>query len=137
MTRKSRCISAWRKTMFSKSFIRPLLTVALVLTTTGVASARRPPSLATLQEQTDRVLATCPSAPATSGYRDMLARSGSNHAPNVAYVAVARRAMRDHLVLKCAGGEVHESGGYRDMLVRFVNPSVEPQTARAGRYGAQ
>jgi hypothetical protein len=123
--------------MFSKSFIRPLLTVALVLTTTGVASARRPPSLATLQEQTDRVLATCPSAPATSGYRDMLARSGSNPAPSVAHVAIARRTMRDHLVLKCAGGEVHESGGYRDMLVRFFNPSVEPQIARVGRYGAQ
>lgn len=123
--------------MFSKSFIRPLLTFTLVLTTTGVASARRPPSLAELQDQADRVLATCPSAPATSGYRDMLARSGANPAPRAGHVVIARRAIRDHLVLKCAGGEVHESGGYRDMLVRFLPESAEPQTARADSHGAQ
>lgn len=123
--------------MFSKSFIRPLLTITLVLTTTGVASARRPPSLAELQDQADRVLATCPSAPATSGYRDMLARLGSPAAPSATHVVMARQKMRDHLVLKCAGGDVHESGGYRDMLVRFFHQSAEPQIARADRHGAQ
>jgi hypothetical protein len=123
--------------MSSKSFIRPLLTITLVLTTTGVASARRPPSLAELQDQADRILVTCPSAPATSGYRDMLARSGANPAHRAANIVIARQAMRDHLVLKCAGGEVHESGGYRDMLVRFLPQSAEPQIARADRHGAQ
>ncbi len=117
--------------MTASPFIRQFLAFAFVLTSAGVASARRPPSLANIQERTDRVVATCPSAPATSGYRDMLTRFDSNDAPRSA-VFVARRRMLDHIAIKCAGGEVMEGGGYRDMLVRFFHDSAGPQIARAG-----
>lgn len=119
--------------MSSTKLIRQFVTLAVVLTTTGVASARRPPSLVNLEEKTERVLATCPSAPSTSGYRDMLSRFDRARGAAPATVQVARSKMRDHLVLKCAGGEVHESAGYRDMLTRFFHESARPQMAQG--YG--
>lgn len=123
--------------MYSKPSIPAFLTLAFVLTITGVASARRPSSLAEVQERSARVLATCPSAPATSGYRDMLTRFAPSAAPSATPVVLASHRLRGHLALKCDGGDVHASGGYRDMLVRFLPQSPETLTARADRYQAQ
>src|SRR5688572_6777074 len=122
-----------REAMTPKTFVGQFLSLGLVLTITGVASARRPASLVNLQEETGRVVATCPSAPSTSGYRDMLTRFDRNPAASSVTARVARQTTHGHLVLKCAGGDVHEGGGYRDMLVRFFHDSAEPQMARIDR----
>ena len=123
--------------MYSKPSTTAFLTLAFALTSAGVASARTPSSLAEVQERTARVLATCPSAPATSGYRDMLTRFAPSAAPSATPVMLAPQRLRGHLALKCTGGDVHASGGYRDMLVRFLPQSPETLTARADRYRAQ
>lgn len=118
------------------------LVFGFTLTLTGVASARRPPTLAAAQERVESVFATCPEGRSTAGYRDMLARFDSaaprTNAP-VRFAAPPRK-MQDHVVLSCAGGTVHSGSGYRDMLWRFPTQgppvfarSTSPSTARLGR----
>ena len=123
--------------MSSRSFVPGFLAVAFLLTTAGVASARRPPALAHLQEQSAGVLSTCPAGAAEgSGYRDIMVRLPSESAKEIAKSAprlVAHRKMVNHLMVRCAGGEIHESGGYRDVFFRLFQESTEPQIARAGR----
>jgi hypothetical protein len=118
------------------------LVFGFTLTLTGVASARRPPTLVAAQERVEGVFATCPEGRSTAGYRDMLARFDSaaprTDAP-VRFVAPPRK-MQDHVVLSCTGGTVHSGSGYRDMLWRFPTqgPPVfartpSPSTARLVR----
>ena len=113
------------------------LAFLFTLTVAGAASARRPPSLAEIQEHADSVYATCAESQArsTAGYRDMLARVASAK-PTAAAVDVASlpaRKMGDHLVLVCAGGEIHQGNGYRDFPARLRGEPVEPQIASATR----
>jgi hypothetical protein len=90
------------------------------------------------QEQADRAFATCLQSQArdTSGYRDMLARVQIAN-PVTRIVAAAPlppRKMGDHLVLVCAGGEIHQGSGYRDFPVRVPAEPTEPQFAETPRF---
>ena len=117
------------------SFIGRSLALAVTLTVTGTAFARRPPVLEQRQAATERVLSTCDGGSrSTSGYRDMLARVDSKIAPQPAVASVRLAAipqrMGDHVVLLCAGGRVHGPGGYRDVDVRFNVEIPRPQIAK-------
>jgi len=124
--------------MSTRRLILRSLAFAFTLTLAGVASARRPPALAEAQEQADRAFATCPQSQArdTSGYRDMLARV-QTASPVTRAIAVAPlplpRKMGDHLVIVCAGGEIHQGSGYRDFPVRFRAEPLGPQLAETPR----
>jgi hypothetical protein len=109
------------------------LAFAFTLTLAGAASARRPPALVQAQDQAAGVFATCEQsrAPETSGYRGMLARvqkpTPSTRA--VAAAPMASRKMGDHIVLLCAGGEIHEGVGYRDFPARLQEEPSGQQIA--------
>ena len=107
-----------------------------MLTLSGVASARRPPSLVEAQERVDGIFATCPQGRTTSGYRDMLTRfsSGLPARPSVATSFIAPpQKMRDHVIISCSGGTVHSGSGYRDMLWRFPVDDGRPVFAGPAR----
>jgi hypothetical protein len=120
--------------MSTQKLIRRSLMVAFTLTLAGVASARRPPALAEAQAEADRVFATCPQSQGqdTDGYRDMLAHVQTAR-PVTRAMATAPvpppRKMGNHLVLVCAGGELHQGSGYRDFPVRFRAEPAWPQIA--------
>jgi hypothetical protein len=124
--------------MAKRRLIRRSLAFAFTLTLASVASARRPPALAEVQGDADRVFATCPQSHArdTSGYRDMLARVPSA-IPVTRAIAAAPlpppRKMGDHLVLVCAGGEIHQGSGYREFPLRFPAEPTGPQLAGTPR----
>lgn len=125
--------------MSTRRLIRPSLAFAFTLTLAGVASARRPPALADAQEQADRAFATCAQSQSrdTSGYREMLARVQTTRPVTRAMAATplapAPRQMGGHLVLGCAGGEIHQGSGYRDFPVRFPAEPTGPQLAETPR----
>lgn len=113
------------------------LAFLFTLTLAGAASARRPPSLVEAQEQTDSIYATCAESQArpTAGYRDMLARPASAKAtaPVISVASLPSRKMGDHLVLVCAGGEIHQGSGYRDFPARLRGEPTGPQIASGTR----
>jgi hypothetical protein len=127
-------VARLEKIMSSISFTRQFLTIALVLTLAGAASARQPPSLAELQQKTERALATCPGPGLNGGYRDMLTRFKEQ--PSRTPVLLVRRRERDYLVLSCDGGDVNEGAGYRDMLIRFRRDGASPEWASINRRRA-
>jgi hypothetical protein len=63
----------------------------------------------------------------------MLARvDASSATPSAAAIQPAStRKMGDHLVIVCAGGELHQGAGYRDFPARIPRQPAEPQFARA------
>jgi hypothetical protein len=109
------------------------LAFLFTLTLAGAASARRPPALVEAQEQADNVYDTCAESQArpTAGYRDMLARTApaKPSAPPAAVASLPARKMGDHLVLVCAGGEIHQGSGYRGFPTRLRTEPVGPQIA--------
>ena len=113
------------------------LAFLFTLTLAGAASARRPPSLAEAQEQAGSVYATCTESQLrpTAGYRDMLGRvaSAKPAAPTMTMAASPSRKMGNHLVLVCAGGEVHEGSGSRDFPARLRGEPTGPQMASGQR----
>ena len=121
--------------MSTQGLIRRSLAFAFTLTLAGVASARRPPALSQAQEQAGAVFATCEQSrtPETSGYRGMLARvqSATPLARSVAAAQMPSRKMGDHMVLVCAGGEIHQGSGYRDFPARLQAEPTAPQIANA------
>jgi hypothetical protein len=122
--------------MSTQKLIQSSMAIALTLTLAGAASARRPPALAEAQARTNAVFSTCPESQArdASGYRDLLARAATPVATPAAFsVASVPRKMGNHLVLACAGGEIHQGSGYRDFPVRLMPESTEPQIARGPR----
>ena len=147
--RHETCISRWtlshrdrqisdtqERIMSPHSLVPRFLVVAVTLTTAGVAFARQPPALVHLQKESADVLASCPHSAAEpgNGYRNMLARFRSENAPSVAEPAlVASRKMVNHLMISCAGGEIHQAGGYRDVFVRSFHEPAKPQIACANR----
>jgi len=86
----------------------------------------------------DLVFATCTESqvPSTAGYRDMLTRNrkASSAGPAMAVAAATPpRKMGDHLVLVCAGGEIHQGTGYRGFPARLPAESSKPLIAGAPR----
>ena len=124
--------------MSTRRLIPRSLAFAFTLTLASVASARRPPVLAHAQEQAARAFATCPQSQSrdTSGYRDMLARV-QTASPVTRAIAAAPlappRQMGDHLVLTCAGGDIHQGSGYRDFPARLPVEPTGPQLAGTPR----
>lgn len=115
-------------------FISRSVAFLFVLSIAGVASARRPPALERAQAEADSVYATCgDSGRETAGYRDMRARvaNAKSAVSPVAAASVAPVKMGDHLVLVCAGGEIHAGSGYRDFPARLYSEPSSPQIARA------
>jgi hypothetical protein len=113
----------------SKLIHRPLAFL-FTLTLAGIASARQPPALTAAQERSEAVFATCAQSESTPGYRDMLARVESAKPASADVVAsLATRKMGDHLVLVCAGGELHQGSGYRDFPARFRSEPEAPLVA--------
>jgi hypothetical protein len=114
------------------------LAFLFTLTLAGAASARRPPSLAEVQEHADGVYATCAESRAqpTAGYRDMLARvaTAKPTASEISVASLPSRKMGDHLVLVCAGGEVHQGSGYRDFPARLQGEPTGPQIASGAHH---
>jgi hypothetical protein len=114
-------------------FISRSLACLFTLTLAGAASARRPPALVDAQGRADGVYATCAESQtrSTAGYRDMLARvaPGEPSEPGALAVSLPLRKMGDHLVLVCAGGEIHQGSGYRDFPMRLRSEPAEPQIA--------
>lgn len=119
--------------------VRHCLTLACVLTSSGIAFARRPPALVEQQEAANRITSRCltghePSAP---GYRDMHARRPSlapSRAARPAPAAPSSPALvaevqTDHVVLVCRGAVVHASPGYRDMYLRVPETASPPIVA--------
>jgi hypothetical protein len=104
-----------------------------VLTLAGVASARRPPAVVEAQERSESVYDTCAEsrAQSTAGYRDMLSHvvTAEPSTQAVAAASVPPRKMGNHLVLVCAGGEIHQGSGYRDFPVRLRSEPSGPQFA--------
>jgi hypothetical protein len=124
--------------MSTRNLIGRSLAFAFTLTLAGSAFARRPPALSEAQERVDLVFATCAEsqAPSTAGYRDMLARSQKASSAGAAIAVVAApppRKMGDHLVLVCAGGEIHQGTGYRGFPARLPAESSELLIAGAPR----
>lgn len=114
--------------------IAPSFALILTLTLAGAASARQPPALSAAQERVEAISATCAEGPSSAGYRDMLARVASARpAPAAEPTSVATRKMGNHLVLVCAGGELHEGSGYRDFPTRLRAEPSGPQIASAAR----
>lgn len=112
------------------------LAFLFTLTLAGAASARRPPSLAEAQEHAASAYATCNESQArsTAGYRGMLARAATAPtAPAISIAASPSRKMGNHLVLACAGGEVHQGSGYRDFPARLRGEPTGPQMASGPR----
>jgi hypothetical protein len=111
------------------------LAFLFTLTLAGAASARRPPALVEAQAQSDGTYATCgEEGRSTAGYRDMLARVDSakpSVSPPVAGASMATRKMGDHIVLVCAGGEIHQGSGYRAFPARLRPELTIPQIAVA------
>ena len=120
----------------SKLMIRSL-PFLFTLTLASAASARRPPSLVEAQAQAESIYATCGESQArpTAGYREMLARvaSAKPAIPAVAIASQPPRKMGDHLVLVCAGGEIHQGSGYRDFPARLQSEPAGPQIAAGTR----
>jgi hypothetical protein len=123
--------------MSTQNLISRSLAFAFTLTLAGAASARRPPALVQAQEQAASVFATCEQsrAPETSGYRGMLARveSATPSTRAVAAIPMPSRKMGDHIVLVCAGGEIHQGSGYRDFPARLQPEPSGPQIASVPR----
>jgi hypothetical protein len=113
------------------------LAFLFTLTLAGAASARRPPSLVEAQEQAAGIYATCAESQArpTAGYRDILARAASAQpsAPATSVASAPARRMGDHLVLVCAGGEIHQGSGYREFPARLRGEPTGPQIASGAR----
>jgi hypothetical protein len=114
-------------------FVSRSMPLLFTLTLAGAASARRPPALVDAQGRADSVYATCAESQTLSmaGYRNMLARVAPAEPSEPAAVAVSlpSRKMGDHLVLVCAGGEIHQGSGYRDFPARLRSEPAEPQIA--------
>jgi hypothetical protein len=83
------------------------------------------------QGRTEAVAATCPEGRTTGGYRDVLARTVSVASTGVAGALPAPRKSGDHLVLTCAGGEIHQGSGYRDFPARMQPEAWELEMAAA------
>ena len=126
--------------MTTRSTLVGSLAFAVTLTLAGSAFARRPAPLENAQNAAAEVLATCDDAGqrGSLGYRDILARTSAPSEAKGSPVANARmQRMADHVVLTCAGGRVHASGGYRDLDVRFRVDDSLPVVATTPRFLAR